>query len=134
VDIACKCIASLSQYGHFLGTSYHWTNFVFDWGAAAKKEGLQILEKATMEGRHALLEHEAKRLLGLHGAPVSNDRLARTAKEAVAMAAQLGAPVALKICSPDILHKSAANGVKLRLQTEIQVRSAFAEIMDHAKR
>ena len=132
--ISCKWIAALSPYGHYLGTSHRWTNFVFNWGAQAKREGSEIIETAKTEGRNALLEHEAKRLLGLHGAPVSKDRLARTAKEAVAIANRLGTPVALKICSPDILHKSDAGGVKLQLEGGTQVRKAFTEISDNAKR
>lgn len=134
VDIACKCITALSQYGHYLSTSHRRTSFVFNWGAKAKPEGLKIIEGARAEGRHTLLEHEAKRLLGLHGAPVSADRLARTAKEAAAIAAKLKAPVALKVCSPDILHKSDAGGVRLRLGSAAQVRRAFNEIVEGAKR
>lgn len=134
VDIACRCIAALSQYGHYLGTSHHWTNFIFNWGANAEKMGQKIIAEAMSEGRHALLGHEAKQLLKLHGAPVSNDGLACTATEAAAMANKLKKPVALKICSPDILHKSDAGGVKLRLETDSQVRNAFKEIVESAKR
>lgn len=134
MEIACKCIAALSQYGHYLSPFHRWTNFVFNWEANAKKEGRAIFETATAEGRHSLLEHEAKALLALHGAPVSGDRLARTAQEAAAIAARLGAPVALKICSPDILHKSDAHGVKLQLETDTEIRNAFSEIVESAKR
>jgi len=134
VEIACKCIAALSEYGHYRGTSHSWSNFVFNWGAKTKPEGLKIIESAIAEGRHALLEHEAKHLLGLHGASVAGDRLTRSSEEAVEVAAQIGTPVALKICSPQILHKSDAGGVKLGLKTDIQIESAFNQIVDSAKR
>jgi acyl-CoA synthetase (NDP forming) len=134
VDVACKCMAALSQYGHYLGTRQHKAKFFFQWGAKAKREGREIIDAAVSEGRRALLEHEAKRLLGLHGAPVTDDRLARTAEEAVAIAAELGDPVALKICSPDILHKSDAGGVRLGLDTDARIRKAFAEITANAAR
>ncbi|MFC2167597.1 acetate--CoA ligase family protein [Acidobacteriota bacterium] len=134
VEIACKCIAALSDYGHYRGRSGRWTNFVFNWGAQTKPEGLKIIESALSEGRHALLEHEAKNLLKLHGVPVARDRLARSSEEAVEMAAQIATPVALKICSPQILHKSDAGGVKLGLQTDTQIRNAFKESVASAKR
>jgi acetyltransferase len=134
VDVTCKCIAVLSDYGRYLSTYQGRTNFVFNWGAKAKPAGEKILDQAAAEGRGVLLEHEAKQLLRLHGASVSDDRLARTASEAVSMAAEVGQPVALKVCSPDILHKSEAGGVKLGLAGKKQVADAFKAIMDNAAR
>ena len=133
VDISCHCLAALHRYGHFLGSQHRRTNFVFRWGLRAKEEGSAIIASALAEGRPALLEHEGKRLLGLHGAPVTADRLAATADEAVAAAAAAGAPVALKICSPDILHKSDGGGVRLGLEGEAIVSAAFAEVVAAAR-
>jgi acetyltransferase len=93
-----------------------------------------IIDHAVAEGRHALLESEAKRLLGLHRAPVSGDRIARSADEAVEIARGIEGPVVLKIVSPDILHKSDAGGVRLGLEDDEEVRRAFAEIVDSARR
>ncbi len=98
VDVSCKCINALSQYGDYLGATHQHRNFVFDWGKKAKSKGERILQTAKAEGRNALLEHEAKQLLGLHGAPVTKDKLAASAEEAVAIARKLKKPVALKIC------------------------------------
>ena len=134
VEIACKCIAALSEFGHYQSRAQHWTNFVFNWGARTKPGGTEIIESALTDGRHVLLEHEAKRLLGLHGVPVAGDRLATSPEEAVEMASQLGTSVALKLCSPQILHKSDAGGVKLGLKTDSKIKSAFRDIVDSAKR
>ncbi len=72
--------------------------------------------------------------MALHGAPVTRDRLAKTAGEAVLFSKDMnGSGVALKIVSPDILHKSDARGVKVNLRTEKEIRKAFSEIMDNAK-
>jgi len=60
-------------------------------------------------------------------------RLAKTADEAVRFAVEIGYPVVLKIVSPDILHKSDAGGVKLRLADEFGVRSAYQQIMKSVK-
>jgi len=134
VDVTCKCISVLSQYGRYLGTYRRRTSFVFDWGAKAKEAGEKIFSGAAAEGRNLLLEHEAKQLLRLHGAPVSDDRLARTADEAASIAAETGRPVALKICSPDFLHKSDAGGVQLGLAGKKPVRDAFNAIVENAVR
>jgi acetyltransferase len=134
VDVACKCIAVLAEYGRYLKTCRQRTNFVFKWRQHSKLEGEEIIGSARGEGREALLEHEAKQLLGLHGAPVPDDRLAGRADEAVQALTEFGRPVALKLCSPQILHKSDAGGVRLGLETAHQVRDAFNQIVDNAER
>ncbi len=134
VDIACRCISVLSEYGRYVHGRHHRTNFVFNWGARAQAEGKELIAAALGEGRRALLEHEGKRLLELHGAPVSHDRLATTPAEAAGIGAELGGPVALKISSPDILHKSDAGGVRLGLEDPVQIERAFTEIVDNAKK
>ena len=134
LDIACKCIAVLSQYGHYSTEHHRKANFVFNWGSKTKKEGAAIISNARKEGRGVLLEHEGKELLRLHGAPVSLDRLAENADDAVKIARDLDERVALKVVSPDILHKSDAGGVKLNLKTEDQIKKAFEEIIENARR
>ncbi len=134
VDVTCKCISVLSTYGSYLASNHHRSRFVFNWGAKATPKGRKIIDHALGEGRSALLEHEAKALLGLHGAPVSGDRLAADEDEAVKLASKAKGGVALKIASPDILHKSDAGGVKLGLQTEEQVRAAYRDIIKGARK
>ncbi|MCK4763812.1 MAG: acetate--CoA ligase family protein [Candidatus Aminicenantes bacterium] len=134
LDIACKCIKVLAQYGNYLGTCHNKTNFVFKWGAKAKPQGREIIDNALREGREALLEYEVKDLLRLHETPVSKDRLAKNEDEAVRFAAEFDTDVVLKIVSPDILHKSDAGGVKLGLKNEEEVRAAFREILKNAKK
>ena len=134
LDIACKCVAVLSEYGHYLGTHHERTNFVFKWGHKAKKKCEAIISNAIQEGRNILFEYEAKELLRRHGASVSLDRLAEDADDAVRIAKDLGQEVALKIVSADILHKSDAGGVKVKLKKGDEIRRAFNEIIENAKR
>ena len=68
----------------------------------------------------------------MHGAPVSENYIVRSQKEAAAGAAQFGGAVALKIVSHDILHKTDAGGVKLNLKTSDEVRKGYSEIMKNA--
>jgi acetyltransferase len=134
VDVTCKCISVLAEYGRYLKTRRTRTNFVLRWRKKATPQGEEIVGSALAEDRHLLLEHEAKRLLGVHGAPVTGDRLVASADEAARVAEEVGFPVALKICSPQILHKSDAHGVRLGLQDAAETREAFAEIVEGAKR
>ncbi len=132
LEIACKCIEALSFYGSYRQEGRKESNFQFNWGAKAVPEGRKIIEGALAEGRTALLEHEAKELLKLQGAPVSLDRLVTNEDEAVKIAEEIGYNVAMKIVSPDILHKSDAGGVVLNLKTEKAVRKAFNKIIENA--
>jgi acetyltransferase len=133
LDVACKCMGVLTEYGNYLKSYHTKASFVMNWEAKAKPEGKAILKKAKSDHRCALLENEAKALLGLHGAPVSNDLLATTPDEAVRLAGKMRDEVVLKIVSPDILHKSDAGGVMTNLKTEKQIRDAFATIINNAR-
>ncbi len=133
LDISCKCVASLCKYGKYLKSYHARTNFVFDWRAKAKEEGSGIIAAAEKEGRHVLLEHEAKKLIQLHGAPTSVGRVAQTSQEAWEIAKKFKGSVVLKIVSPDILHKSDAKGVILNLSSEKDVKKGFEQIVKNAR-
>jgi acyl-CoA synthetase (NDP forming) len=81
-------------------------------GAGTDKAAVrEILDKVRAEGRAALTAPEGKRICDAYGIPTPREGVATTADEAVALAEQIGFPVALKIVSPDILHKTDAGGV-----------------------
>jgi acyl-CoA synthetase (NDP forming) len=81
----------------------------------------------------ALGEKEAKAILAGFGLPMVEDVLATNAEEAVAGAQKGGGPVAMKIASPDILHKTEVGGVRLGVDGDAGVREAFADIMTRSK-
>jgi acyl-CoA synthetase (NDP forming) len=93
-----------------------------------------IIERAREEGRAVLTAPEAAELLGQAGVRVIDTRLAGSGTAAAAASKELGLPVALKIASPDISHKSDAGGIRLGLETAGQVEAAYREIMDEAAR
>jgi acetyltransferase len=134
LDISAKCIAVLAEYGSYLGGYHGKTSFEMNWKAKAKPEGDKIIKKALQDGRQVLLEYEAKNLFQIHGAPVSQDCLVKNADEAVQCALDLGKEVAMKIVSPDILHKSDAGGVRIKLDSEKEIRAAYREIMKNSKK
>jgi acetyltransferase len=133
LDVAVKCISVLAEYGSYLNSYQTKTKFVLNWGEKAKNEGKAIIETARQEGRSSLLENEAKRLFAVHGAMVTRELLARTADEAVEFAKKIDNDIVLKIVSPDILHKSDAGGVRIKLRTEQEIRRAFDEIIKNAR-
>jgi acetyltransferase len=92
-----------------------------------------ILENALHEGRSTLDTVESKALLTAFRIPVIPSVRAATAAEALVVAESLGLPVALKIDSEDITHKSDAGGVRLDVRTALDVRHAFAEIVGEAR-
>lgn len=79
-------------------------------------------------------EREMKELLGAYGIPVVPELAAATAEEAAEAAGKLGYPVALKVDSPDIAHKTEAGGVRLDLAGPDEVRRAFAAVTAEAAR
>ena len=134
LDIACKCMASLCQYGDYLNSYHAKTNFVFNYRAKAKKAGNRIIAQAKKEGRRNLLENEAKMLIRMHGVSTSRDAVAHSEDHAVELAREIEGKVVLKIVSPDILHKSDAGGVRVNLKSEAQIRVAYQEILLNARR
>ncbi len=133
LDIACKCIGVLAEYGRYLKRYHAKSDFVLNWEAKAKPEGRQIIDSVYRQDRTALLEAEAKQLLRFHGAAVTSDALATTEDAAAEAAGAMGGKVVLKIASPEILHKSDAKGVQLNLSGREKVKKAFREIIKNAK-
>src|ERR1044072_1178065 len=71
----------------------------------------EVLDKVRAEGRASLTAPEGKRVCDAYGIPTPREGLAATADEAARIAGEIGGPVACKIVSPDILHKTEAGGV-----------------------
>jgi acetate---CoA ligase (ADP-forming) len=78
-------------------------------------------------------EYQARAFLEQHGVPVIPAALVTDVDQAAGAAQAMGLSVALKIASPDIVHKSDIGGVKLGLQTEEEVRRAFTQVMSSAR-
>ena len=98
-------------------------------GASPDRAAAQaVLETARAEGRAMLTDSEAKVVLAAYGVPVAATRTASTPRQAGQVAGEIGGPVALKILSPDISHKSDVGGVVLGLSDPAAVEAA-AEAM-----
>ncbi|MEJ8812827.1 bifunctional acetate--CoA ligase family protein/GNAT family N-acetyltransferase [Variovorax ureilyticus] len=94
-------------------------------------EGARLLiESVLSERRQVLTEMESKALLSSFHIPITRTLLARSANEAMMIATQLGFPVALKIDSPDIAHKSDVDGVALNVMNAAGARDTYLSIVE----
>jgi acyl-CoA synthetase (NDP forming) len=94
---------------------------------------INVLSDVKKQCRTILTEIEAKQVIKAAGIKVVETRLARTQKEAAAIAEEIGFPLVLKIASPDIIHKTDAGGVKVGLKNAAELKKAYAEIIDSVR-
>ncbi|CAK0762872.1 acetyltransferase [Gammaproteobacteria bacterium] len=93
-----------------------------------------IIEGALSEGRTILSESESKAVLGAFHIRTAQAVVVHTPTEALVQAEIIGMPVALKVNSPDITHKSDVGGVRLGLSSAQAVRSAYLDLIETVKR
>lgn len=101
-------------------------------------EGDQTAVKAIFydvlkDRRLVLLGYETSQIAGAYGIPVNPVYLARSIDEARHYSEKLGYPVAMKVASPDIVHKSDVGGVELGLHNAKEVGKAFQRIMKRVR-
>jgi len=94
----------------------------------------RLVAEALSAGRNRLGEAESLALLKAYGIPTAMASQARTAEDAVALAGAVGGAVAMKIVSPEIVHKTDVGGVRVGVEGPAAVRAAFEEIVASAKR
>jgi acetyltransferase len=95
------------------------------------ESALLIIEGAMQEHRKVLSEMESKALLSAFHIPVARTIVAHSPNEALLIAQQMGFPVAMKVNSHDISHKSDVGGVMLNLRNAHEVRAAYQKICDN---
>ena len=93
----------------------------------------QALEMVRAAQGQALTESAGKQLLALYGIPVTHERLVTSPAEAAQAAQEIGFPVAMKIVSPQITHKTEAGGVALHVAQADEAQAAFERIMHNAR-
>ncbi|WP_255250132.1 acetate--CoA ligase family protein [Polaromonas sp. AET17H-212] len=99
-------------------------------GTEAAQTAAKLLDSAE---NNILTEREAKKVLSAYGIPVVDEELVQSADDAVTAANGMGYPVAMKVESPDLPHKTEAGVIRLNLKTEAEVRSAYEAVMANAK-
>jgi acyl-CoA synthetase (NDP forming) len=99
--------------------------------ASAEETAARLI---AASGNNTLTEREAKAVLAAYGVPVVQEALVQSAAEAASAAEKLGFPVALKVESPDLPHKTEAGVIRLQLKTADDVRAAFDAVIANANK
>jgi acyl-CoA synthetase (NDP forming) len=94
---------------------------------------LEEVRRSLAAAGPVLTENETKDLLARYGVPRPAEALVTSAEEATAEAARIGGPVALKVQSPDITHKTEAGAVALGIIGEAAARESYQRVIDNAK-
>jgi acyl-CoA synthetase (NDP forming) len=93
----------------------------------------QEVDRALAAAGSVLTEVEAKAVLARYGVACPPEALVTGAEQAASAAARIGGPVALKVQSPDIIHKTEAGGVALGITGDAAVREAYQQVLAAAK-
>ncbi len=129
-DTAARVFNDLWQYNRNLKSLYETPQLSAgaEGAADSRQQAENIIQAARQVGRTILSEYEAKQVLAVYELPVVETRLATNEAEAIRQAEDLGYPVAVKLHSFTITHKSEVNGVQLNLSGPEQVRAAYQTI------
>ena len=125
---AAESFAALYRYSRWLNRQ-ELAEFTQNYDTARASA---LIQQALAAGKPYLGEWEGGEVLGCYGISPLPVTLAKTREEAREFAAKIGSEVALKIVSPQIIHKSDAGGVELRLGSDEAVMEAFDRIVERA--
>ncbi len=129
-DTAARAFTYMWKYSYNLRGLYETpsSNDHLESLREAQSRAQSFLETIRSAGRTLLTEAESKQVLALYGIPIVETRLAENESRAAENAEAMGFPVALKLNSETITHKSDVGGVKLNLQNMEAVIRAYREI------
>ena len=124
-ESAVRALAAMSEYKNWIDRPRtHIKHFDVDLTRAKK-----IVTSARQAGLTNLSQTDAMNLLTIYGLPTVKTEFAKTRQDAVLVARKIGLPVAMKIVSPDVVHKIDIGAVKLDLNNDQEVGAAFDEII-----
>ncbi len=120
-----------------LSDYYSWKNLEDKWRESRSFERKKVHDLITRfldSGKYQLGEEDAMEILSGYGFMFPERGLAKTSREAGILASKIGFPVAMKVSSPDILHKTDVGGVRLNVQSRKEAEDAFVEITSNVRR
>ena len=126
-ESACQSFAATVRYTRWLSRPKSIVK-TFEVHHSRAKE---IIENFLSADKSYLPEPEALEVLNCYGFPVFKYKTAKTSEEAVKFSEEIGFPVALKITSSNVIHKSDVDGVLLNLKNKGEVERGFNQIIDN---
>jgi len=130
-ESAVRAMASMAFYGNLLRLERREVRRV-----AADRDTATVVIKKKLAGkkRYYMSEKEANEILQCYGFPVLKSVLVKDLSQVDAAVEEFVLPVAMKISSPDIVHKFDVGGVQLKIKTKKEARRAFEEIIANVKK
>jgi len=125
-----RCLSALMKFGS--NRERFGTMRLLETGPKERPEVRAIFQGARHAKRAGLLETESRELLRAYGISLPPAEFVSSPEEAATASVRLGFPLAMKVVSSDIVHKSDAGGVKLNLKDEKEVAQAFDAIIEKA--
>ncbi len=92
---------------------------------------MKIIQDASLQGRSALSEYESKQVLASYGIPVTREVLVGDVKDLKTSVQEIGYPVVLKGCSPEIAHKTEKGMIRVDIRSDAEAVEAFDQIMNN---
>jgi acetyl coenzyme A synthetase (ADP forming)-like protein len=134
VETAALCLAAHAEYWAYRRKLIGDGELTFS-TIEVVEEVKGILDQVRKKGRLNLVDLEAIQVLRAYQLPICRAELARDVAEAVRISKEFeGEPVVIKVCSPQIIHKTDAGGIKVDVNGEYAVEKACKEILDNASK
>ncbi len=130
-EAAVRSMASMAFYGSLLALERRQVRRI-----AADRDTAAVVIKNKLEGRDSyyMSEKEANEILQCYGFPVLKSILLKDVSQVDEAVGEFVFPVAMKISSPDIVHKFDAGGIRLKIKTKEEARKAFEDIIASVKK
>lgn len=127
---AARALSTMAEFGRL---SRRPPGKVVHFSDVEPEKVREILARAKRRPRLYLSEPECHQILKAYGVPVPEFALVQNVNEALSAANAIGYPVAIKIVSPDILHKTDFGGVRINISDDAKLKEAFAGILESVK-
>lgn len=130
-EAAVRSMASMAFYGNLLSLERRQVRRI----AADRDTASEVIKKKlTGRDRYYMSEKEANEVLQCYGFPVLKSVLVKDVSQVDDAVEEFIFPVAMKIASPDIVHKFDVGGVRLKIKTKTEAREAFKQITENVKK
>ncbi len=130
-ESAVRAMSSMVNFGNLLRLEKRMVRRV----ASDRESAAQIIKRHLADKEEVYLpELDANEILQCYGFPTLKSRLVQEEKDLKSACDDVDFPVAMKICSPDIVHKFDAGGVRLKIKSMDQARVAFTQILENARK
>ncbi|MEJ2108619.1 MAG: acetate--CoA ligase family protein [Acidobacteriota bacterium] len=132
-DMLARVAGNMATYAAYRKSRSIKTG-ILEYKPNSRSRSAKLISSAQERGRVSLLEPEAYKVCSEYGIKVPPYRVVESVKDAVAAANKIGYPVALKVVSEEILHKTDAGGVMLGIDSDSALKGSFKELAANMKK